>query len=334
MSSFPYRFGYKPSPIQPKDKSIYFRMSPQITSAVERVDLRSSMPPIVNQGDLSACTAVAVATAYQYDLMKAGVHTFLPSYLFLYYNERVLEECAEEDCGAFIPSGMKSISTLGIAPENWWPYDESKVLDKPTPQAYTEAKKHRCTSYYRVGQSQDQIHQALINGFPIIAGLNLYDSFCTKEVSKSGTMIMPPENDMKAGGHAVVIVGFDNTTQRYVARNSWGTSWGQDGHFTIPYAYLLNPDYCTEMWVMATIQDSGMKLVSYSKLTRILKSLWSGLLPKAIPPTLPEKSDLSTTIEEILGSESVHASVQNFTEQILEGLKNELVLHLTTLSNE
>ena len=41
------------------------------------------------------------------------------------------------------------------------------------------------------------------------------------------------------GGHAVLGVGFDQKAKRIVASNSWGTGWGMDGYFTMPFEYLL-----------------------------------------------------------------------------------------------
>ena len=37
------------------------------------------------------------------------------------------------------------------------------------------------------------------------------------------------------GGHSIVIVGFDDSTGRFMYRNSWGTAYGQNGYGFIAY---------------------------------------------------------------------------------------------------
>ena len=58
------------------------------------VDLRSKCPPIYDQGQLGSCTANALVGAYQFDNLS-----FMGSRLFLYYNERVLDQDVNEDAG-------------------------------------------------------------------------------------------------------------------------------------------------------------------------------------------------------------------------------------------
>ena len=42
-------------------------------------------------------------------------------------------------------------------------------------------------------------------------------------------------------------VGYDQRQKRFIVRNSWGIEWGQQGYFTMPYAYLetLADDFWT-----------------------------------------------------------------------------------------
>jgi C1A family cysteine protease len=64
---------------------------------------------------------------------------------------------------------------------------------------------------------------------------------------------MPLPGEKEVGGHAVLVVGYDNVTQRFLARNSWGTEWGIKGHFTLPYSYILNPDLATDFWTIRLV---------------------------------------------------------------------------------
>ncbi len=37
------------------------------------------------------------------------------------------------------------------------------------------------------------------------------------------------------GGHSVAVVGYDDEQQAWVAVNSWGTRWGDQGYFLVSY---------------------------------------------------------------------------------------------------
>ena len=99
-------------------------------------DLRSKCPPIYNQGQLGSCTGNGIAAAIEFDQMKLGKEKFVPSRLFIYYNERVMEGTVNQDAGAQIRDGIKSVATLGAPPESLWPYDIGKFADQPSVAAY------------------------------------------------------------------------------------------------------------------------------------------------------------------------------------------------------
>jgi len=48
----------------------------------------------------------------------------------------------------------------------------------------------------------------------------------------------------------VVAVGYDDASQRFTIRNSWGTSWGLAGYATMPYAYLLSSSLASDFWTV------------------------------------------------------------------------------------
>jgi len=83
------------------------------------VDLRDQCPPVYNQGSLGSCTANAIAGALEFDQMKQHEpDVFVPSRLFIYYNERVMEGNVDEDAGAMIRDGIKSVAKQGAPNEN------------------------------------------------------------------------------------------------------------------------------------------------------------------------------------------------------------------------
>jgi C1A family cysteine protease len=65
----------------------------------------------------------------------------------------------------------------------------------------------------------------------------VYESFESQQVAKSVVVPMPAKSEKLLGGHAILAVGYNDAEQRFIVRNSWGTSWGMQGYFTIPYAH-------------------------------------------------------------------------------------------------
>jgi C1A family cysteine protease len=208
------------------------------------VDLRPKISKIYNQGSLGSCTANATSEAIKY-IQK----DFLPSRLFIYYNVRKREGTIKEDSGGQIRDCIKSISSDGVCPETDCPYIISKFTQNPSKKAYRDAKNDVITKYLRVTNSQE-IKSCLAQGFPVIFGFSVYESFESPEVAKTGIVEMPKPNESLVGGHAVLCVGYDDETQRVIVQNSWGKSWGQNGFFTMPYSYIFNSNLSSDMWTL------------------------------------------------------------------------------------
>jgi C1A family cysteine protease len=221
-----------------------------------KVDLSPKCPPVWDQGNLGSCTAQAIGAAFEFVQMKVKpVWDFKPSALFIYYNERAAEGTINEDAGAMIRTGMKVINQLGACKEILWPYVESKFTKKPTPTAYKNALTHRSTSYERLENDLFYMKSCLASGFPFVYGMAVYESFMSSAVAESGVVPMPSSRERMQGGHAVLCVGYDDETQRFLVRNSWGTSWGQKGYFTIPYVYLTNDNLCADFWTLKGVAN-------------------------------------------------------------------------------
>jgi C1A family cysteine protease len=86
-----------------------------------------------------------------------------------------------------------------------------------------------------------------------VIGFSVYDSFESDAVAKTGVMPMPGPAEKMLGGHAVLVVGYDDSEQRFIVRNSWGKGWGQAGYFTMPYAYLTEANLSDDFWTVRLI---------------------------------------------------------------------------------
>jgi C1A family cysteine protease len=222
-----------------------------------KVDLTSKMPAVYDQGQLGSCTANAIGAAFEFDQLKEGYKDFMPSRLFIYYNERAMEGTVDTDSGAMIRDGMKSVAKVGVCTEDTWPYDITQFTEKPPAKAYTEAKKHQALLYKRIIPTLHQLQGCLASGYPFVFGFSVYESFMSPEVAKTGEVPLPPRNEQLIGGHAVVGVGYDDKTQRFNVRNSWGKGWGKRGYCTMPYGYLTDPQLASDFWAIYTVEPDG-----------------------------------------------------------------------------
>lgn len=192
-----------------------------------RVDLSDKCSAIEDQGQLGACTGHAIAG--------------------------LLEGTIRQDAGAEIRDGIKTIATYGACDEGLWPYLVDMFRHKPTQLAYDNGLLHKAIEYQRVGQSEVELINCLAVGHPIVFGINIYDSFESDEVAKTGIVPLPTLNEQCLGGHAVLIVGYDKEKRRFKVRNSWGPDWGDQGHFWLPFDYVLNSDLAEDFWTVSKI---------------------------------------------------------------------------------
>jgi C1A family cysteine protease len=203
---------------------------------------------------LGSCTANAIAAAFEYSQVKGGRADFMPSRLFIYYEERKMEGSIESDAGAMIRDGVKVINKIGVVSEVEWPYDISKFAVEPTARVYGDARYHRSVRYQRVGQTLNTMRHCLAQGNPFVFGFQVYDSFMSDRVAKTGDVSMPGQDEDALGGHAVLAVGYKTIYGAlvFICRNSWG-EWGDKGYFYMPAAYLLDSNLCDDLWTISQV---------------------------------------------------------------------------------
>lgn len=209
-----------------------------------RVDLRRWASPVEDQYELGSCTANAVANAYELLVNMHSPAEFVDlSRLFIYYNSRKLEGNINEDAGAFLYDTLKVVSKFGVCAESLWPYDIRNFNIKPNDECYTDAKQRRIQSYTEVQSISDMIH-ALDKSQPVVFGLPVSSNF-SDLTWHDPVLKMPGPND-EVGGHAMCMVGYDKKLKLFLAKNSFGTAWGEHGYCWIPFDYIEAEGY--DMW--------------------------------------------------------------------------------------
>jgi len=218
--------GYGWNPDLPDGRDVMYAAPPEVVITLPpKVDLRGECPEVYDQGQLGSCTANALGAALEFDQMKEKEQSSTPSRLFIYYNERAIEGTVSSDSGAQIRDGIKAVNQQGAPPETDWPYDITKFAEKPPQIAYDDGAKHEAVLYQRLTPTLGQLKGCLASGYPFVFGFVVYDSFEGQEVASTGQAQMPAAGEKQLGGHAVMAVGYDEGQQRFIIRNSWGTSW-------------------------------------------------------------------------------------------------------------
>jgi C1A family cysteine protease len=262
------KFGWKRD--LPDHRDFYFSAPMHIVSKLPKShDLRSKCPPVYDQGQLGSCTGNAIAAAIQFDRMQAGeTPDFMPSRLFIYWNERVIEHTTRFDAGASIRDGIKAVRKIGVCPEDQWPYSDEAPAQEgdpfpagapagtaPPQSCFETAQTYRVNAYRKITQHLSQMKGCIVAGFPFVFGFTVYESFESNEVASTGEMPLPSDGEKVVGGHAVMAVGFDDRSQNLIVRNSWGTNWGQNGYFLMPYAYALDPNLANDFWTIRSVTE-------------------------------------------------------------------------------
>jgi C1A family cysteine protease len=224
-----------------------------------KVDLRPLCPSIYTQGALNSCSANAIAALLEIERTKAGLIEFLPSRLFIYYNERSMEGSPGLDNGARIRDGIKSIAGQGVCHEEDWPYDLSRFDEQPPDFCYDEAIMYRVLRYYRLDKNNpNELKHCLAAGYAFVFGFQVYKTWGWFKPS-DGLVPTPTghETDQDCmGGHAVCAVGYDDARRLFIIRNSWGPQYGDQGYYYMSYDYVCGP-WAKDFWTIRVEHDGA-----------------------------------------------------------------------------
>lgn len=216
--------------------------------------------PIYDQLDIGSCVANSAASCYRFESAQViGNFSFDPSRLFVYYNARKIQGWEKEDSGAYIRDGFKAMNKWGLADEKVWPYVTRDFAKEPNSQVYSDGLNNVIVKYARVSQTETAIKETLLSGAAVSFGFNVYSSFMYGSWPGKTPAIMPlpKSSEQLLGGHAVTIIGYADSKKCFLIQNSWGTGWGDNGKFWMPYSFLLNSKECDDFWCIETIKITG-----------------------------------------------------------------------------
>ena len=238
------------------------------------IDNRQYCSPIEDQAQLGSCTANAGVGMYEYMENKANGTYIDGSRLFLYKATRLLMgDEGKGDSGAYIRTTLGAIRLFGIPNEEYWPYtdEETKFDIMPDPWLWSFGQSFQSIKHFRLDYSTDakenvhRIKEYVTNGYAVDFGFVVFSSY-TQTKTNGGIFPYPKAGESVVGGHSVLIVGYDDNkvsknntdgstkTGCFLIRNSWGTSWGDQGYGWMPYAYFLPSDkgkvFADDVWAI------------------------------------------------------------------------------------
>lgn len=235
-----------------------------------RADLRQWCSPVEDQGSLGSCTANAgVALAEYYQLRTRGRH-LEGSRLFLYKATRNLLGWSG-DTGAYLRTTMKAMALFGVPPEPYWPYEINRFEEEPSAFIYALGQNFQAAKYYRLDPpGQDpaltlrRVKENVAAGLPAMFGFTVYSSIPGVGAG-TGDIPFPATTDRVNGGHAVVVVGYDDARDvrgdkgALLIRNSWGDAWGEAGYGWLPYRYVLS-GLAVDFWSLISAEYVDLEL--------------------------------------------------------------------------
>lgn len=224
---------------------------------LQSVDLSTYMPPAGNQGNQNSCVAWAVAYANYSYLNKLNNNNqcdyidnnclFSPSFIYNQIN-------GGQNRGTFFQDAFAIMQTQGVAPLSTMPYLVNNYSIQPSNQAREIAKNYKIGKYLSVSgfgkNTAEETKAFLSKGFPVIVSVKV-DNYLKKPANSFFStpyvwwQIQGPIENM---GHAIVVVGYDDTTKLFKFINSYGTTWGNNGYGYIHYNLfntVVNEAYIT-----------------------------------------------------------------------------------------
>lgn len=214
-------------------------------------DLRPQDTPIYDQGTLGSCTGNGVAALVAFARKKHRQRLPAPpSRLMIYYGAREIEHDIPYDAGAEVRDALKA-AVAGACFEDLWPYDINRFAERPSPECFRAAAHDRALVYRAVRQDAYTIKGCLAHGYPIVFGFTVYPSI--DQAENNGLLPMPGTNEREDGGHCVVLMGYNDKDRHFIVRNSWGTDWGDQGYFYMPYEYVLRSDLSDDLWMIEKV---------------------------------------------------------------------------------
>jgi len=207
-----------------------------------RIDLSKDLPPPGNQGKQQSCVGWAAAYALKTYQEKIEGHlpivtregnvnrrrVFSPSFIYNQIN-------GGRDNGSYFSEALNFLEEEGCATLADMPYRELDYTSQPSRRARKNARRFRISHWGQVNTvSTMAVKIHLAKGLPILTGLMIDEGFRNARRD----FIWRSRVGESIGGHAVLVIGYDDRLRAFKLINSWGRKWGDGGYGWIDYRHF------------------------------------------------------------------------------------------------
>lgn len=212
--------------------------SKQVTATPPALDWRgynnyNYVTPVRNQGGCGSCWAFAATAA----LESRWLITQNNPGDDLNLSEQTLVSCSGAGTcgGGYINRASDYIRDLGLPSEYCFPYSATNAACTGACPEYQKAG-FQISNWHWVATtapSVEALKSALFTLGPLVTTMDVYTDFFSYR-----TGVYSYVTGSYQGGHAIVLVGYNDAEKYFIAKNSWGTGWGEAGYFKIAYGEL------------------------------------------------------------------------------------------------
>lgn len=234
-----------PSPGAEKDWQLQTALDAGVVAAAPippSKDLREAWWQVGDQRDTGSCVGWATAEAVlRWHFVKVG-RIGQEERLSVRYVWMAAKETDEflsrpttfiERDGTSLKAALDVARKYGVVKEGALPFGSGKLYPNEASIFYALASQLRISSYFNLGRNPADWRRWLATQGPILTRLDV-DTTWWEAASTNGNLDAYQASTAQ-GGHAVALVGY--TPERFIVRNSWGTTWGDKGFGYASIAY-------------------------------------------------------------------------------------------------
>ena len=201
-----------------------------------------------NQRNLNSCASFSACDCVETETLNnnPAQHVTLSRLFHYYVARKEVNKTFPKDGGMTIRDSLKTMHQVGNALEYAYPYDVTKVNDVPPWGAWVLTNILKIKEYKRL-LNLEQIKLAVSKNKPTNAGITIYRNYY--DLNKENNVYVPNKRMSNFGGHAQMVVGYDDEKQLIELKNSWGGQWGKNGYCFMTYEDFEKESSMYQWWV-------------------------------------------------------------------------------------